>query len=275
MLFTRIFYMGVCICWLLPMATVADVGISPGVSRITDSTIISTTSTTTTSTTSTTGADKIDPALPAFIKQVWAESPAVQGAQAAIEAAQARRDGAGRPLHNPSLGLDAERTNINTSTIGLTQTLDWSDKQGALVTIAKQEQQAIQAAFQEVRRSTALEALNALVDFSTAREMQKLAKHRMQLMQTLVDTATQRQAAGDMQALDVILAQVAYSEALMTQAQAESALSEAEAALQAVSGFLAGRQWLDAITVTIVATMAIIAQCAGVTFRTTNRKHGI
>jgi len=231
MLFTRIFYMGVCICWLLPTATVADVGISPGVSRITDSTIISTTS-------STTGADKIDPALPAFIKQVWAESPAVQGAQAAIEAAQARRDGAGRPLHNPSLGLDAERTNINTGTIGLTQTLDWSDKQGALLTIAKQEQQAIQAAFQEVRRSTALEALTALVDFSTAREMQKLAKHRMQLMQTLVDTATQRQAAGDMQALDVILAQVAYSEALMTQAEAESALSEAEAALQAVSGLM-------------------------------------
>ncbi len=229
MLFTRIFYVGVCICWLLPMATVADVGISPGVSRTTSTT---------------TGADKIDPALPAFIKQVWAESPAVQGAQAAIEAAQARRDGADRPLHNPSLGLDAERTNINTSTIGLTQTLDWSDKQGALVNIAKQEQQTIQAAFQEVRRSTALEALNALVDFSTARETQKLAKHRMQLMQTLVDTATQRQAAGDMQALDVILAQVAYSEALMTLAEAESTLSEAEAALQAVSGLMQSpSQW--------------------------------
>ncbi|NOX92560.1 MAG: hypothetical protein GXP18_08970 [Gammaproteobacteria bacterium] len=64
MLLTRIFYAGVCICLLLPMATVADVRISPGVSR---------------ATTSSTGTDKIDPALPAFIKQVWAESPACKG----------------------------------------------------------------------------------------------------------------------------------------------------------------------------------------------------
>jgi len=237
MLLTRIFYMGVCICWLVPMAAVADAGTSPGVSHTTDSRVASTII-------SATEADKVDPALPAFIQQVWAESPAVQGAQAAIEAARARRDGADRPLHNPSLGLDAERTDINTSTVGLTQTLDWSDKRGALVNIATQEEQAVQAAFQEVRRSTALEALNALVGFSTAHEMQKLAKHRTQLMQTLVDTATQRQAAGDMQALDVILAQVAYSEALMTQAEVESTLSEAEAALQAVSGLMQSpSQW--------------------------------
>ncbi len=237
MLLTRIFYAGVCMGVLLPMTAMADVGISPGAGRATGSTTMSTPI-------STTEADKIDPALPAFIKQVWAESPAVQGAQAALEAAQARYDGADRPLHNPSLGLDAERTDINTNTIGLTQTLDWSDKRGALVNIAKQEEQAVQAAFREVRRSTALEALNALVDFSIAHEMQKLAKHRMQLMQVLVDTATQRQAAGDMQALDVILAQVAYSEALMTQAGAESALSEAEAALQAVSGLMQSpSQW--------------------------------
>ncbi len=42
MLLTRTFYVSACICWLLPMATVADVGISPGVSRATDSTITST-----------------------------------------------------------------------------------------------------------------------------------------------------------------------------------------------------------------------------------------
>ncbi|HHI92333.1 MAG TPA: TolC family protein [Gammaproteobacteria bacterium] len=229
MLLTRIFYVGVCL--LLPMATVADVSVSSGVSHATNSTA---------------GVDKIDPALPAFIKQVWAESPAVQGAQAEVDAAQARSDGADRPLHNPSLGLDAERTDINTSSIGLTQTLDWSDKRDALVNIARQEAQAARAAFQEARRSTALEALNALVDFFTAREMQELAEHRTQLMQALVDTAKQRQAAGDVQALDVTLAQVAYSEALMTQAAAESTLSEAEAALQAVSGLMQTRspsQW--------------------------------
>ena len=131
MLFTRIFYAGVCIYLLLPMATVADVSFSSGLSRAASVT---------------TGANKIDSALPAFIKQVWAESPTVQGAQAEVDAAQARRDGAGKPLYNPSLGLDVESASVNTSSIALSQTLDWSDKQDALIDIAQQQQRVRLAA---------------------------------------------------------------------------------------------------------------------------------
>jgi outer membrane protein, heavy metal efflux system len=211
MLLTRIYSMGICACLLLPVMAMAA-GTPPA------------------------NSSKIDPALPAFIQQVWAESPAVQGAQAQMDAAQARTDGANRPLHNPSLELDAERTAVSTSSIGLSQTLDWSDKQGAMVDIAQQEQRAKQAALREARRSTALEALNALAGFFTAREMRGLAQHRAELMQAMAGAAAQRQAAGDVTALDVTLAQVAYSEAQMSQATAESVLAEAEAALQAVSG---------------------------------------
>ncbi len=208
MLLTRIFYAGVAIGLWLPLASHAGNGTEI----------------------------KIDPALPVFIQQVWTESPIVQGARAAMDAAQARTDGAGRPLHNPSLELDVERTDINTSSIGLSQTLDWSNKRGAQLTIAKQRQQGAQAAVWEARRSTAQEALNALVDFFTAHESWELAQHRSLLMQTLVNTARQRQAAGDVNALDVILAQVTYNESLMLQATAENTLTTAESALQAVSG---------------------------------------
>ncbi len=182
------------------------------------------------------------PALPAFIQRVWSESPAVQGARAALDAARARAAGADRPLHNPMLELDAEQTGVNTTSLGLSQTIDWSDKRGALVRIADQDVQAAEAQLREIRQHTAAETLGALADLSTAREMRALAQRSSQLMKAFFDTVQKRQAAGDIAALDVTLAQVAYSEALMEQAASESRLAEAEAALQAVTG-LTAQSW--------------------------------
>lgn len=186
-------------------------------------------------------AKKVDVSLQAFIQKVWMESPAVQGAQAAVEAARARAEGAGRPLYNPDLELEAERTDINTTSIGFSQTLDWSDKQEALTRIADQEVRAATAELWETRQRIAVETLGALTQYFTAQEMQTLALRRSQLMKGFIDTVQQRQAAGDMGALEGTLAQVTYSEALMQQAASESELAEAEAALQAVTGLDLGR----------------------------------
>ena len=181
-------------------------------------------------------AQKIDASLKGFIQQVWTESPAMQGAQAAVEAAQARAEGAGRPLYNPDFELDAERTDINTASIGFSQTLDWSDKREAQTRIANQEVQAAVAELKETQQRIAVETLGALTQYFTAQEMRALALRRSQLMKGFIDTVKRRQAAGDMGALDGTLAQVTYSEALMQQAASESELAEAEAALQAVTG---------------------------------------
>ncbi len=189
---------------------------------------------------------KVDPALRAFMQKVWAQSPAVQGAQAAVEAAQARAEGAGRPIYNPSLALDAERTDINTGSIGFSQALDWNDKRGAQSRIADQEVQAASAGLTNTQQGIAVETLGALTQYITAQEMQSLALRRSQLMKGFIDTVKQRQAAGDMGALEGTLAQVTYSEALMQQAASASELAEAEAALQAVTGFVLGlglTQW--------------------------------
>ncbi len=185
---------------------------------------------------------KIDPSLQGFIQQVWAGSPVMQGAQAAVNAAEARADGADRPLYNPDLGLDIERTDINTTSIGLSQTLDWSDKREAQTRIADQEVQAAIAELLETRQRIAVETLDALTQYFTAREMQALSLRRSELMKGFIDTVQQRRAAGDMGALEGTLAEVTYSEALMQQAASESELAEAEAALQAVTG-LDSNEW--------------------------------
>ncbi len=177
-----------------------------------------------------------DPSLQAFIQQVWRDSPIMLGAQAAVEAARARVAGADRPLYNPNLELEAERTDVNTASIGFRQTLDWGDKRAAQTGIALSAVRSAEAELREYRQQVAVEALEALAQYFTAREMQMLAVRRSQLMKGFVDAVQQRQAAGDMGALEGTLAHVTYSEALMKQAARESELAEAEAALQAVSG---------------------------------------
>jgi cobalt-zinc-cadmium efflux system outer membrane protein len=188
------------------------------------------------------GVQNIDPSLRDFIEEVWSESPAVQSAQAGLDAARAHAAGAGKALHNPVLELEAERTDINTTSVGFSQTLDWSDKRGALIGVAQQEIQAAQANLQQVRQRVAVETLLALVDYFNAAEMRSLALRRSQLMKGFVDTVKQRHLAGDVESLEVTFAQVAYSEALMAQATSEGELAVAEADLQAASG-VAMAQW--------------------------------
>ncbi|HHM05609.1 MAG TPA: TolC family protein [Gammaproteobacteria bacterium] len=175
--------------------------------------------------------------LRAFVERLWSDSPAVQGAQAAAAAATAQAAGAARPLHNPSLALDAERTDVTTASIGVSQTLDWSDKRSVRHDLALSEVQIAEAELAATRRRVAAEALDALVAYETAGKIQTLAQRRARLMQRFADTVERRYRAGDMGALDRALARLAYSEALMQQAARESERAQAEAALRAVSGF--------------------------------------
>ncbi len=185
---------------------------------------------------SATAVQETTPVLQTFIQRVWLESPAVQSAQAALEAALARADGTDRPLHNPVLELDAEQTDINTTTIGLSQTIDWSDKRGTLSRIAGQQVQVAKSQLEEIRQRIAIETLDSLARYFNARELQALAQRSNQLMKQFVDAVELRHAAGDVAPLDVTLAQVANSEALMKLAATDSKVVEAEAALQAVTG---------------------------------------
>ena len=61
-------------------------------------------------------------------------------------------------------------------------------------------------------------------------------KKRSQLMQRFTQTVQKRYQAGDMRALDVALATLAESEALMQQASINNVLADSVSALQAVSG---------------------------------------
>src|SRR5690242_8384782 len=76
-------------------------------------------------------AEGASPAVRNAVRDVWMRNPAVQSAEARVDEARARANAAGQPLYNPDLDLGAENADVNTRSVGLSQTLDWSGKRKA------------------------------------------------------------------------------------------------------------------------------------------------
>ena len=180
----------------------------------------------------------MDASISQFIESVWAESPSVKAAQSELDVLLARKEGVEKPLYNPSLVFDAERSGVNTAVVGFNQTLDWSDQRDAQRQVANALVLMASAALKQVKQNVAVNTLNALAQYATVKQMQTLATYRAELIQNFIDTVKQRQLAGDMGALEGLLAQVTYSEVLMQRAAVESQLAEAEAELQSVTGLV-------------------------------------
>jgi len=171
-----------------------------------------------------------------LILDIQKNNPAVLAAEAALEAAQANLEAAERPLYNPSIELDAENTDIKTTTLGISQTIDWDDKRQARYRLSETELLAAEAELALARRELAVEVLTSLAQYQMMRKFRELAIQRSHLMQAFADTAKQRLLAGDVSQLDIALARVAYTEARMQQGSAEANLISFDVALQAVSG---------------------------------------
>ncbi len=183
------------------------------------------------------------PSLQRFVRRIWSESPALQEARAMLEAAQARLEAADKPLHNPVLELEAERTDVETTSVGVNQTIDWGNKREARRAVAVQELRLAEAEFMRKRQALTGEILEALVHYTLAREKRALNLRRSELMRSFADTVERRRAAGDLPAADAMLARVAYSEALITLASSESELAAAEAVLRGLVGFAPQVAW--------------------------------
>lgn len=181
-------------------------------------------------------ANATNTALKGLLQHVWETHPSVQAAQSAVEAARARGKAAGQPIYNPELEVDAERTAVNTLSIGINQTVDWGDKRDAQQRMGNSEIRLAQANLANLRQQIASDVLSALARYRNAQSLLTLAKMRSELTGRLVETTEQRYAAGDLGQLDVALARVAHSESRMQVARRASAVAVQQAALVAASG---------------------------------------
>ncbi len=73
--------------------------------------------------------DKI-PQLSSLVEEVLKTNPEIQSLEAERDAVIAKAKAANQPLYNPELELDIENTDIQTSSLGVSQAIDWSDKKG-------------------------------------------------------------------------------------------------------------------------------------------------
>lgn len=174
--------------------------------------------------------------LSALVAEVLSSNPGIQAVQAQRNAAIAKAHAADQPLYNPELELDVENAETQTSSLGVVQTIDWSDKRGARSQAAQYEKNSFAAKWQAARQALAAELLQALADYHTHRDMDALTKQRIELLQGFVELAEKRRQAGDLSQAELSLAQLALAEARMQRTRAASRLIQTQQALITLVG---------------------------------------
>ena len=180
--------------------------------------------------------DVAPPALRDAVRDVWSRNPAVQSAQARVDAAEAQASAAGRPLYNPDLELAAENADVNTRSIGISQQIDWSGKRRARETAATADVRAVVAERDEVRQRVALDWLRGFAGFQVATDQAAVGAERVGLLDAFAALAERRFRVGDIPVLERDLANLAAQEARAQQAELVADQAKARQTLVGVGG---------------------------------------
>lgn len=180
------------------------------------------------------------PRLAGLIAGVLENHPRLLAAQAALDASRARLQAADQAVYNPELELDTEKTDIRTSSVQLSQTLDLGDRRGSRTAVARARLEMARATYQSQQQLLLRDLLNSLATYRTRNELAELASRGQQLMTDLLRIAEQRHRAGDLSRVELELARLAHSEALMKATNARVDAASARESLRALFGTLPG-----------------------------------
>ena len=84
-------------------------------------------------------------ALSNFIERSLKNHPDVLAAKADVLSAKAALRASDQAIYNPEIEFDYEETDVETKSIGISQTIDWGDQQGSRTAVAEAELQKILA----------------------------------------------------------------------------------------------------------------------------------
>lgn len=177
-----------------------------------------------------------DPVLSSWISEVLSQNPELQAAEAAVDAAGGRLRAADQPLFNPELEFEYESSDVDTTTGGISQTIDWSGKREARTGVAHSGQVAAAAELRASRQAMAAELLRALADWQAADSIARLSKKQSELMTRFARLAEQRRQAGDLGQVELDLAHLASADAAFQQSNAHGNLVRARQAVIALTG---------------------------------------
>ncbi len=160
-----------------------------------------------------------------FVRDILAVHPALQAAEAALEAAKAQERSAGRPLYNPDLGFDAEKASSRTYQAEISQTIDWSGKKRSAYAASGARRLASENEYQIIRNDLTSQIMALLTEYWSAADFQRLASSSADLMRDFAQQAKRRYDAGDMAQVEYETAVLAYAEVRMRQADVAANLA--------------------------------------------------
>ena len=189
--------------------------------------------------------------LQLFMQQIVPTHSRFFAAQAERDSVISANSASDNAIYNPEFEIDSEKTNIRTTTYGLSQTIDWGDQRGAKTSIAKHQLDAAQSIFQQKRQQLIHDLLFSAKDFHNKSRLAALSTQRLKVMQDFYHLAKQKHIAGDLDQVELDLAQLAYSESVLKNAQVITSKILAEQAYIALYGsdLKSEQQKLTALTI--------------------------
>lgn len=175
-------------------------------------------------------------ALTALVERVLDTHPELQAAQAITDAARAKLEGAARPLNNPEVSAEVERTDVSAYSVGLSQTIDWHDKRDAQAQIAQSELASAEAELALKRLDIAAALVANIGRLESAHKTLVLEKRRVDMLGRVVALAEQRLAAGDISPPELELARLSQSEAALQYADRRAELIQLRSEFSALAG---------------------------------------
>jgi len=169
-----------------------------------------------------------------MIKSALEKHPRILAARAALQASIKRLKAARQAVYNPELELDTERTDINSSFLQLSQTIDMGDQRGSLTNVAQAALIKAKADYELAVLQLQNDLVSAYIKYDTQLALSRLSGDVLKLMTEFMNIAELRNKAGDLNQVELDLAHLAHSEAVLNHAKVLSEVIFAREKLNAI-----------------------------------------
>ncbi len=175
--------------------------------------------------------------LSIILEQALANHPLMAKAKANLDKARAMAKASSQPLYNPEIALDYESNLEDTRSLGLSQTIDWADKQGAQGKIGQRQLLAAEAEYTATRQALIVDILKKINQYQYFESALELNKKQLNTLADFVEIAKKRFAVGDINAIELDLALLTAGEISLNSAKIQSDHYQAKLSLEALFNF--------------------------------------
>lgn len=173
--------------------------------------------------------------LSALVQNALASHPRTLAARANYMAAAKRLKAADNAVYNPELELETEEADdVRVTTLELSQTIDWGDRRGSRTAVANAGLMQAQQEYAQATNTLLRDFLGTLAENQTRKDLAELSSQARKLMQEFSAISAKRYRAGDLSRVELNLASLALSEAIINQAQAMTDATNAQEKLRAL-----------------------------------------